>query len=61
MSERASQEELVRSYDLSSEIVGSDADARLRILPRGYERGAVEQCLGEEWSSDGGWLTASNP
>lgn len=52
------QEELVRSYDLSSEIVGSNAEARLRILPHGYLRGAAEERIGEEWSSRGGWFQA---
>lgn len=53
------QEDLVRSYDLPFEVVGSDADARLRILPQGYVSGDKERSLGAEWDSrNSGWHSA---
>lgn len=53
------QGDLVRSYDLPFEVVGSDMDARLRILPQGYVSGDNERVIGEEWSGrHSGWHTA---
>ncbi|EIE21813.1 hypothetical protein COCSUDRAFT_53863 [Coccomyxa subellipsoidea C-169] len=55
----SAQEDLVRSYDLPFEVVGSDADARLRILPQGYVSGDKERSLGAEWDSrNSGWHTS---
>lgn len=49
----------MRSYDLPFEVVGSDMDARLRILPQGYVSGDNERVIGEEWSGrHSGWHTA---
>ena len=44
------QEELVRSYNLPFEIVGTKAETRLRILPRGFISGEAERQIGKEWT-----------
>ena len=41
----------MRSYNLPFEIVGTKAETRLRILPRGFIPGQTEQQIGEEWTS----------
>lgn len=52
------QEDLVRSYNLPFEVVGSDSDARLRILPQHYMSGNNERVLGTEWDArSSGWHT----
>ncbi len=52
------QEDLVRSYNLPFEVVGSGSDARLRILPQHYISGDNERALGTEWDSrSSGWQT----
>ncbi len=52
------QEDLVRSYNLPFEVVGSDSDARLRILPQHYISGDNERVLGTEWDArSSGWHT----
>lgn len=40
----------MRSYNLPFEIVGTKAETRIRILPRGFIPGEAEQQLGEEWT-----------
>ena len=52
------QEELVRSYNLPFEVVGHDSGVRLRIHPRGFVSGEVEQRMGKEWSNTSEWYTA---
>ncbi|CAL8471648.1 g11190 [Coccomyxa elongata] len=54
----SAQEDLVRSYNLPFEVVGSDSDTRLRILPQHYISGDNEHVLGTEWDArSSGWHT----
>ena len=48
----------MRSYDLPFEVVGHDSGVRLRIHPRGFVSGEVEQRMGKEWSNRSEWYTA---
>lgn len=41
----------MRSYNLPFEVVGTKAETRLRILPRGFIPGEAERQIGEEWTS----------
>ncbi|CAK0785286.1 hypothetical protein CVIRNUC_008492 [Coccomyxa viridis] len=50
------QEELVRSYNLPFEIVGTKAETRIRILPKGFlSEEARESQIGKEWTRSEGW------
>ena len=50
------QEELVRSYNLPFEIVGTKAETRIRILPKGFlPEEARESQVGKEWTRSEGW------
>ena len=48
----------MRSYDLPFEVVGHGSGVRLRIHPRGFVSGEVEQRMAKEGSNSSEWYTA---